>query len=141
MTNVRKWRYYLGTQYILDQLKVEKVQRRATKLISDLQNCTYDDQLAELNLSSLKYCRQCGDVIIAYQLLHNNLNIETSDMFIMNNLLTTRGHNYKLFKLHDSTTRVRLSFFTMRVIGSDWNNLPYYACSKTKICLTLADLP
>ena len=43
-----------GPQYILDQQEVEKVQRRATKLISDLQDRTYDDQLAVLDLPSLK---------------------------------------------------------------------------------------
>ena len=63
-----------GPQYILDQREVEKVQRRATKLISDLQDCTYDDRLAVLDLPSLKYRRQCGDMIMTY---HHNLNIDT----------------------------------------------------------------
>ena len=53
-----------GPQYILDQQEVEKVQRRATKLISDLQDHTYDDRLAVLDLPSLKYRRQRGDMII-----------------------------------------------------------------------------
>jgi len=44
-----------GPQYILDQQEVEKVQRRATKLINDLQNQTYDDRLAVLSLPSLQY--------------------------------------------------------------------------------------
>ena len=44
-----------GPQYIQDQQEIEKVQRRATKLIRDLQNHTYDDRLAYLTLPSLKY--------------------------------------------------------------------------------------
>jgi len=42
-----------GPQYIQDQQEIEKLLRRATKLIHDLQNHTYDDQLAYLNLPSL----------------------------------------------------------------------------------------
>ena len=60
---------------IQDQQKIEKVQRRATKLICDLLNHTYDDQLAYLNLPSLKYRRQRRDMIMTYHLLHNYWNI------------------------------------------------------------------
>ena len=65
-----------GPQYILDQQNIEKVQRRATKLIHNLQDYTYDDRLVELNLPSLKYQRHCCDMIMIYQLLHNNLNVD-----------------------------------------------------------------
>ena len=102
-----------GPQYILDQWEAEKVQRRATKLISDLQDRTYDDRLAVLNLRSLLYCRKRGDMIMAYQLLHNNLDLDTSELFTFNPSIT-RGHNFKLFRPH-SSSRVRASFFTIRV--------------------------
>ena len=65
-----------GPQYILDQQNIEKVQRRATKLIHNLQDYTYDDRLVELNLPSLKYQRRRCDMIMIYQLLHNNLNVD-----------------------------------------------------------------
>ena len=55
---------------ILDQQNIEKVQRRATKLIHNLQDYTYDDHLVELNLPPLKYRRHRGDMIIIYQLLY-----------------------------------------------------------------------
>ena len=106
------------------------MQRRATKLISDLQDRTYDDRLAVLDLPSLKYCRQCGDMIMTYQLLHHNLDIDISELFILN-LSITRGHNFKLFKPH-SSSRVRSSFFTMRVIN-DWNNLPHHVVNASSL--------
>ena len=42
-----------GPHYILDQRSVEKVQRRATKLIHGLHNIHYSDRFAILNLPSL----------------------------------------------------------------------------------------
>jgi len=39
---------------VFNQQNIEKVQRRATKLIHNLHDHTYDDRLVELNLSSLK---------------------------------------------------------------------------------------
>ena len=41
--------------YILDQRSVERMQRRATKLIHGLQDMTYSDCLTTLNLPSLQY--------------------------------------------------------------------------------------
>ena len=71
-----------GPQYILDQQEVEKVQRRATKLINDLQDRTYDDRLAVLSLPSLQYRRKRGDMVMTYQLLHNNLDLDTSELLL-----------------------------------------------------------
>jgi len=73
-----------GPQYIFYQQEVEKVQRRATKLINDLQDRTYDGQLTVLNLPSLQYHRKRGDMIMAYQLLHYNLDLGTSELFTFN---------------------------------------------------------
>ena len=77
-----------GPQYILDQEQIEKVQRRATKMIHDLENCTYNECLTALNLPSLKYCRLLGDMIMIYQLFHNHFNIDTSDLITTTTLST-----------------------------------------------------
>ena len=58
-------------------------------------------------------------------------------------LLTTRGHNYKLFK-PQAASRVRSIFFTVWAI-SDWNSLPDHmvnspTLSDFKILLTVAGL-
>ena len=119
-----------GPQYILDQREVKKVQRRATKLINDLQDWKYDDRLAVLNLPSLQYHRKRGDMIMVYQLLHNNLDLGTSELFTFNRSIT-RGHNFKLFKPH-SSSRVRASFFTIRVIN-DWNNLLHHVVNASSM--------
>ena len=61
---------------------------------------------------------------MTYQLLHNNLNVDSSELLTSNSLSISRGHNYKLFE-PQSSTRVRSSVFTVRAIN-DWNNLPHH---------------
>ena len=73
------------------------------KLIHNLQDYDHDDCLVELNLPSLKYQRRRGDIIMIYQLLHNNLNVDSSELPTINSLSITRGHNYKLFQPQSST--------------------------------------
>jgi hypothetical protein len=49
---------------------LEKVQRRATKLVPEIRNMTYPQRLRELKLPSLVYRRARGDMIETYKLLH-----------------------------------------------------------------------
>ena len=42
-----------GPRYVLDQHKLEGVQRRATKLVPSLRDKSYIDQLTSVNLPSL----------------------------------------------------------------------------------------
>jgi len=42
---------------------MEKVQRRATKLVRNLKNLPYHDRLKQLNLHSLEYQRLCRTLI------------------------------------------------------------------------------
>jgi len=65
-----------------------------------------------------------GDMIAVYQLLHKQLNIDTSNLFTAATTTITRGHNLKLFKF-PATSRVRSNFFSIRSINH-WNNLPDY---------------
>ena len=52
-----------GPQYKLDQHALEKVQRRATKLIPQLKYLDYVYRLKALELQSLQHRRQRGDMI------------------------------------------------------------------------------
>jgi len=50
--------------YKLGDIKeIEKVRKRATKLIINFKNMSYTDRLQRLNLSTLKYRRLRGDMI------------------------------------------------------------------------------
>ena len=104
-----------------DIIAVEKIQRRATKLVPESKHLSYQDRLQALDIPSLSYRRQRGDMIATYKLLTNQLKIKGEQLFSMGNV-TTRGHKYKLFKQH-ATKFVRT--FSNRIV-TDWNSLPEY---------------
>ena len=55
---------------------VEKVQKRATKLIISLKHLPYTERLKQLKLPTLKYRRLRGDMIEVFKLVHNYYDLE-----------------------------------------------------------------
>ena len=49
--------------------KLEKVQKRATKMIQGMENFKYPERLRQLELPTLAYRRNRGDMIVTYKLL------------------------------------------------------------------------
>jgi len=103
---------------------LEKVQRRATKLVPSISTLSYELRLNALNLYSLYCRRQRGDLIEVYKILNDLYYVNQHDFFTVDNSSTTRGHSKKLFKPRAITT-TRLHFFSYRVISS-WNSLPQH---------------
>jgi len=50
---------------------IEKVQKRATKLVISLEKLPYRERLLQLNLHTLKYRRLRGDMIEVYKITHD----------------------------------------------------------------------
>ena len=110
-----------GPHYKGDQQMVEKVQKRATKLIPTIRHLPYDQRLRILNLPSLMHRRRRGDMLETYKVITNKVNVN-KDHFFQFSSTRTRGHQYKLRK-PKSTKLVRSHCFSVRVID-DWNSLP-----------------
>ena len=66
-----------GAHYKGDQQLVEKVQRRATKMIPNLRNLSYDLRLRHLNLPSWHHRRRRGDMVMAYSIMTGKVGIDT----------------------------------------------------------------
>ena len=107
-------------------IKIENVQRRATRLLPELLDMSYDERLKQLDLSSLKYRRKRGDLIQLYKLVHKIDNIDSLKFFSYSKTINTRGDRYKIF-IDRCITNLRLNSFIRRTVG-DWNNL----CFATK---------
>ena len=87
-----------GAFYIIDQGKVENVQRAATRLLPSIRHLSYEQRLCTLNFPSLKYRQLCGDMINVYRPYHNMFNLDQSQFFILDVSSKTRDHPFKLFK-------------------------------------------
>ena len=111
-----------GPSFILDQRKIEKVQRRATKLLPAIRDKPYEERLSILQLPSLTHRHRRGDMILLYKILNNYFNSDFSTLYAYSTTNTTRGHQFKLFK-YRSRLNCRSVYFFNRVIN-DWNNLP-----------------
>jgi ribonucleases P/MRP protein subunit RPP40 len=60
---------------------LEKVQRRATKLMKELQKLSYGERLTKLGLTTLEARRQRGDLEEAYKILTGKNRIKYEQFF------------------------------------------------------------
>ncbi len=125
------WSPYLKN----DIIKIERVQRRATKQVPDLKDMSYKERLTKLRLPTLAYRRMRGDLIEVYKLLNNKYDTQVSDLLSlhrdMNPNSTTRGHSLKLCKkrFHHKFSG---NTFTRRVVDL-WNQLPEKVVTATSL--------
>ena len=116
---IQAWSPYLRRD--IDCL--EKVQRRATKMVNGLRNLPYESRLKRLKLTSLEKRRQRGDLIEAYKILTGKERVNPQCFFALDKrAYDTRGHELKLYT-NRSRLDLRKNFFSQRVV-SHWNNLP-----------------
>lgn len=115
---VQSWRPFLRKD--IDSL--ERVQRRATKMITECKGQSYESRLKTLGLISLEDRRTRGDLIQVFKLIKGIDNVEYSTLFQLADDSRTRGHKYKIIKVR-SRLEIRRQFFSQRVVN-EWNKLP-----------------
>ena len=101
---------------------LERVQRRATKLVRGLEPLSYEDQLGEVGLFSLEKRRLWGDLRAAFQYLKGAYRKAGEGLFTR---ACTDRATAKGFKLQEGRLRLdmRKKFFTVRVVRH-WKRLP-----------------
>jgi hypothetical protein len=123
--------WYPVTKQETDAL--ERVQRRATKLVTGLYGLPYEERLLRLNLFSLAYRRRRGDLIYTRRILQGELGSTLYNLFHLNTDGPTRGHALKLYKPRRLRLQGKVTLST-RVVN-DWNLLPAEAVgAKSEEC-------
>src|SRR6218665_2908818 len=96
---IQVWSPYLKQ----DMEKLEKVQRRATKVIQCYKYLSYEERLIRCGITKLEKRRSRGDLIEAYKIITGKESIQWERLFELALSKVTRGHRYKLFKKRKET--------------------------------------
>ena len=101
---------------------IEGVQRRATRLVPELRNLSYENRLRHLKLTTLEERRWRGDMIETYKIITRKEKLNPNNFFQMvPDRDGPRARKRKIFKKRPQK-RVRMNFFTQRV-PNRWNGL------------------
>ena len=111
------WYPYLKRQSI----QIEKIQRRATKLVPECKDLKYEERLKLLKLYSLKGRRIRGDLIQVYKIFQGIDDID-SKILPMATYNSTRNQGFKL-RTRYCKRDIRKYTFSNRV-AETWNSLP-----------------
>ena len=100
---------------------IERVQRRATRMLPGLAKLSYENRLKLLKLPSLKYRRFRADMIQTYKIINKIDNIDAGSLFKFSLCNPTRSSERDLYPVH-TRLNIRKFSFTNRVIDA-WNSL------------------
>ena len=99
-----------------------KIQRRATKLIPELRDLSYEEILKECGLTTLETRRlRGGDQIEVFKILSGYENIDHNIFFKIKTGKITRGHDFTLVKGQSRLDFRKYSFYQRTV--NEWNKL------------------
>ena len=105
---------------------LEKVQRRATRLIPSIGKLEYDERLKICKLTTLEERRRRGDVLEVFKMINGFTNIDVSSFFrfcSQRHDAATRSVTNKLLVPEKCHLDIRKYFFTNRIV-KHWNELP-----------------
>ena len=110
---------------------VERVQRRATRLVQDIRHLPYEARLRILDLPSLLHRRRRGEMIEVFKIMRGLVDISKDDFFKPPSSAVTRGHSLKIAKTH-AQSRARRNHLCVRAVN-EWNGLPEWVVSSATL--------
>jgi len=98
---------------------LEKVQKRATKILPQLKHMNYSDRLKACKLPTLHYRWIRGDMIETYKIMTGKYDIEITPSLVGVCSSVTRGHSLiEITKIGQNM--IYVSFFANRIVNI-WN--------------------
>ena len=106
-----------------DVQTLEKVQRRALRMVTDQGSIKYEEKLQRLGMTTLQERRKRGDLLEVYKILNNMSGLNSADFFEFvpdRHSVETRSYVENLLVPEKCRLNVRKHFFSCRVVN-DWN--------------------
>ena len=131
---IQSWSPWLNQ----DKEVLEKVQRRAVKMVSNMKGKTYEERLLEANMTTLETRRSRGDLIQMFRIMTGKDDVSPSIWF--ETMADSRGNGvgtrqatglYNVLP-KESQSQVRTNFFSNRVTAP-WNALPDWIKQSTSV--------
>ena len=113
---VQAWRPHLKKD--IDAL--ERVQKRATRMITECRGKDYEKRLKCVNLTTLEMRRERADMLEVYKIMNGMEGLVEKDFFTRD-LSGRRGHSFKLYKKRVNLDIAKYSFGNR--VCTSWNNL------------------
>ena len=102
--------------------KIEKIQRRATKMIPEIRSHSYHQRIQDLDLISLVQRRQRGQLIEVFKYLNRFPTASARGLFDYDLNDRTRNNGAKLIVKHFNTS-VAQHFYQIKITIT-WNSIP-----------------
>ena len=115
---IQAWRPHLKK----DIEVLERVQRRATRMMEEGKGKHYDERLKLAGLTTLETRRVRADMLEVYKILRGHEGLDEIKFFNRRQQKITRGHSMTLYKERFNRDILKFSFGN-RVI-EEWNRLP-----------------
>ena len=114
---IQVWRPHLRK----DIDRIERVQRRATRMMEECKGKEYETRLQMTGLTTLEKRAQRADMLEVYKILNKFEGLREGDFFIRDTR-RGRGNSMKLFKKRVRLDAAKFSFGNR--VCNDWNQLP-----------------
>jgi hypothetical protein len=107
-----------------DIVRIENVQRKFSKRISNMRSLSYENRLNTLGLEKLEIRRLRKDLCFIYSILNGSSSLNSTDFFEVNRNQTRTNHPLKCFYPRCRLNLRKYDFCNRHL--TVWNKLPQY---------------